>query len=164
MTARKNLDCFVVFCYWMPAPNAGMTAKRLALTAVGSPNPKGDEPHVPLHLVRHMIVAHDGSAVAKATRLSLHHQHPERVASLHHQRTPQLPHRRRRARVGGIELGQPGESRFERSPHPPERSSLFLDDLIVENVDASAMKAKITGHRPCIASRGPHAQPVKPSN
>ena len=48
--------------------------------------------------------------------------------------------------MGGIELPQLGESRFQRSPHPPERSGPLLDDLIFENVGGSAMKAKIAGH------------------
>jgi hypothetical protein len=47
--------------------------------------------------------------------------------------------------MGGIELPQLGEGRFQRSPHSPERSGLLLDDLIVENVDGSAMKVKIAG-------------------
>jgi hypothetical protein len=60
--------------------------------------------------------------------------------------------------MGSIELPQLGEGRFQRSPHPPERSGLLLDDLIVENVDGSAMKAKIAGHGLCIAPQGLHAQ------
>jgi len=48
--------------------------------------------------------------------------------------------------MGGIELSQLGESRFQRSPHPTERSGLLLNDLIFENVEGSAMKAKIVGH------------------
>jgi hypothetical protein len=47
-------------------------------------------PHALLHLARHVIVVHDGAAVAQATRLSLHHQHPERAAGLDHQGTPCL--------------------------------------------------------------------------
>ena len=62
--------------------------------------------------------------------------------------------------MGGIELPQLGEGRFQRSPHPPERSGLLLNDLIVENVEGSAMKAKIVGHGLCIASHGSHAQHV----
>ncbi len=49
--------------------------------------------------------------------------------------------------MGGIELSQASEGLFQRSPHPAERRGLFLDDLIVENVDGRAMKAKIAGHR-----------------
>src|SRR5215472_2346033 len=52
--------------------------------------------------------------------------------------------------MGGIELPELGEGRFQRSHHPPERGSLLLDDLIVENVGWSAMKAKIAGHGLCI--------------
>ena len=47
-------------------------------------------PHALLHLARHIIVAHDGAAVAQATRLSLHHEHPERVAGPDDQGTPRL--------------------------------------------------------------------------
>src|SRR6516164_6851291 len=47
--------------------------------------------------------------------------------------------------MGGIELPQLGEGRFQRSPHPPERNSLLLDDLIVENVEGSAMTGEIAG-------------------
>ena len=47
--------------------------------------------------------------------------------------------------MGGIELPQLGEGDFQRSPHPPERSGPLLEDLIVENVEGSAMKAKIVG-------------------
>jgi hypothetical protein len=54
--------------------------------------------------------------------------------------------------MGGIELPQLGEGSFQRSPHPPERSRLLLEDLIVENIDGSAVKAKIIGHGLRIAS------------
>src|SRR5208283_5770736 len=47
-------------------------------------------PHALLHLARHIIVTHDGAAVAQAARLSLHDEHPERVAGLHDQGTPCL--------------------------------------------------------------------------
>ena len=47
----------------------------------------------------------------------------------------------------GIELPEFGEGLFQRSPHSSERNGLLLCDLIVENVDGSAMKAKIAGHR-----------------
>ena len=59
------------------------------------------------------------------------------MAGLRHQGTPCLLRRRprARARMGGIELPQLGEGHFQRSPHPPERSGLFLEDLIVENVE-----------------------------
>jgi len=60
--------------------------------------------------------------------------------------------------MGGIELPELGEGRFKRSPHPPERSRLLLDDLMVENVSGSAMKAKIARHGLCIAPHGSHAQ------
>jgi len=53
---------------------------------------------------------------------------------------------------------QLGDGRFQRSPHPPERSGLLLDDLIVKNVEGSAMKAKIAGHGLCIAPHGSQAQ------
>ena len=53
---------------------------------------------------------------------------------------------------------QLGEGLFQRSPHPSERNGLLLGDLIVENVDGSAMKAKIAGHRLWIAPHGSHAQ------
>ena len=43
--------------------------------------------------------------------------------------------------MGGVELPELSEGRFQRSPHPPERSRLLLHDLIVENVYGSAMKA-----------------------
>src|SRR6516165_9070982 len=64
--------------------------------------------------------------------------------------------------MGGIELPQLGEGRFQRSPHPPERSSLLLDDFIVENVLGRAMKAKIAGHVLYIALRGSHTQHLLP--
>ena len=60
----------------------------------------------------------------------------------------------RPTRMGGIEPPQLGEGLFQRSPHPSERNGLLLGDLIVENVDGSAMKAKIAGHRLCIAPHG----------
>jgi hypothetical protein len=60
--------------------------------------------------------------------------------------------------MGGIELPQLGKGRFQRSPHPPERSGLLLEDLILENVVGSAMIAKIAGHGLCIALHGSHAQ------
>ena len=94
----------------------------------------------------------------QAARLSLHHEHPECVAGLPHQGAPCLLRRCRRARVGGIELAEPRESLFQRSPHPSERRGLLLGDLIVENVDGRAMKAKVAGHEPCIAPEGSHAQ------
>jgi hypothetical protein len=62
--------------------------------------------------------------------------------------------------MGDIELSQLGEGRFQRSPHPPKRSSLLLEDLIVENVEGSAMKVKIAGHALCIAPHGLDAQPL----
>src|SRR6476661_1757629 len=60
--------------------------------------------------------------------------------------------------MGVIELPQPGEGLFQRSPHPSERNSLLLGDLIVENVDGSMMEAKIAGQRLCIAAHGSHPQ------
>jgi hypothetical protein len=60
--------------------------------------------------------------------------------------------------MGGIELPQLGEGRFQRSPHPPERSGLLLDDLILENVEGSTLEANIAGHGLCIAPHGSHAQ------
>ena len=116
--------------------------------------------HALLHLARHIIVAHDSAAVAQATGLSLHHEHPESVTGLRHQGAPCLLRQCRlaRARMGGIERPQPCESLFQRSPHSSERSGLLLSDLIVENVDGSAMKAKIAGHGLCIAPHGTHAQ------
>src|SRR5689334_1861012 len=60
--------------------------------------------------------------------------------------------------MGAIELPQLGEGRFQRSPHPPERSGLLLKDLIFENVEGSAMTAKIAGHGLCIAPHGSHPQ------
>src|SRR6185295_5776335 len=49
-----------------------------------------DQPHALLHLARHIIAAHDCAAVAQATCLSLHHEHPERVAGLQHEIAPRL--------------------------------------------------------------------------
>jgi hypothetical protein len=60
--------------------------------------------------------------------------------------------------MGGIELPQLGDGGFQRSPHPPQRSGLLLDDLILENVEGSAVKAKIAGHGLCIAPHWLHAQ------
>src|SRR5215471_5865989 len=60
--------------------------------------------------------------------------------------------------MGGIELPQLREGRFQRSPHPPERSGLLLDDLIVENVEGSAVKAQIAGHGLRITPHRSHAQ------
>jgi hypothetical protein len=37
--------------------------------------------------------------------------------------------------MGGIELPQLGERRFERPSDPPERGGLLLDELILENVE-----------------------------
>ena len=54
--------------------------------------------------------------------------------------------------MGGIELPQLGEGLFQSSPQPSERNGLLLGDLIVENVDGSAMRAKIAGHRFIITS------------
>jgi hypothetical protein len=56
--------------------------------------------------------------------------------------------------MGGIELPQLGEGLFQSSPQPSERNGLLLGDLIVENVDGSAMRAKIAGHRFIITSHG----------
>ena len=120
-------------------------ARRLAVLREG---PVKEWLHAQLHLARHIIVAHHGAAVAQAACLSLYHEHPERVSGLPHQGVPCLPCRNRRsgAPMRGIELAQPSESRFQRSPHPPKRSRLFLDDLVIENVDGSAMKTNIAGH------------------
>jgi hypothetical protein len=41
--------------------------------------------------------------------------------------------------MGGIKLPQLIEGGFQRSPDPPERSGLLLDDFILENVEGSAM-------------------------
>ena len=49
-------------------------------------------------------------------------------------------------RLGGVELAQPGESLFQRASHASERGGLLLDDLVVENIDRRAVKAKIAGH------------------
>ncbi len=46
----------------------------------------------------------------------------------------------------GIELWQLREGSFQRSPHSPKRAGLLLDDLIVENVEGSAMSLKIARH------------------
>ena len=48
--------------------------------------------HALLHLAWHVVVAHDSAAVAQAARLSLHHEHSERVAGLPHKRAPCLLH------------------------------------------------------------------------
>lgn len=66
--------------------------------------------------------------------------------------------------MGGIELPQLGEGRFQRSPHPPERSGPLLEELILENVERSAMEAKIGGHGLRIALHGSHAQHVSGSD
>jgi hypothetical protein len=60
--------------------------------------------------------------------------------------------------MDSIELPQLGEGGFQRSPHPPERSGLLLDDLIGENIEGSVMKVEIAGHRSCLAAHGSHAQ------
>ncbi len=60
--------------------------------------------------------------------------------------------------MGGIELPQPGEGSFQRAPHPSKRCGPLLGELIVENADGSAMKAKIARHPLCIAPRRSHAQ------
>src|SRR5262245_52144155 len=60
--------------------------------------------------------------------------------------------------MGGIELPQLGEGLFQRAPDPSERNSPLLGDLIVENVDGSAMKVKIARHLLCIAPHESHAQ------
>src|SRR5579884_2355580 len=45
----------------------------------------GDQTHALLHFAGNLVVAHDGAAVAQAAGLPLHHEHPQRVAGLHHQ-------------------------------------------------------------------------------
>ena len=49
-----------------------------------------DRPHALLHFARYVIAAHGGTAVAQATRLSLHHEHPERVAGFLDEGAPYL--------------------------------------------------------------------------
>src|SRR6185312_5762869 len=113
--------------------------------------------HAPLYLARHAVLAHDGTAVAQAARLSLHHEHPERAAGLGHEGAPRLPRRRfyAESRMGGIELPQPGEGLFQRSPHPSQRTGLLLGDLIAESVEGSAVMAKISEHGWCIPPQRP---------
>jgi len=86
------------------------------------------------------------AAVAQARRLALNHEHPERVACLQHQLAPaRLLRCRRPGRcMSGVEFAQARKRLFERTAHPAKRGGLFLDDLVLEDIDG---RAKITGHR-----------------
>src|ERR1700756_2265097 len=142
-------------------PILNLDGSQSSASHVAAPRRWGEgRPHALLHLARHPIVAHNSAAIAQATRLSLHHEHPERVAGLRHQGTPCLLrwYWRARARMGRVELPQPGEGLFQRSPYPSKRNGLLLGELIVENVDGRAIKAKLAGHSPCIAPHRSHAQ------
>ncbi|GGI19103.1 hypothetical protein GCM10010987_02630 [Bradyrhizobium guangdongense] len=61
--------------------------------------------------------------------------------------------------MGRVEVAQLGQRLFERAAHSSKRRGLFLDKLVVEDIDR---RAKITGHgaqyngaRPGRATRGP---------
>jgi hypothetical protein len=45
--------------------------------------------------------------------------------------------------VGGVEFAQTREALFECAAHPSKRRGLFLNDLVMEDIDG---RAKITGH------------------
>ncbi len=57
--------------------------------------------------------------------------------------------------MGGVELAQTRKRSFQCAAHPSKRRGLFLDDLIVEDIDR---REKITGHGVNIAPRNPYAQ------
>ena len=103
---------------------------KLSKSCCGPRRCGGDHPHALLHLARHVIVAHDSAAVAQATGLSLHHEHPECVTGLRHQGAPCLLRRGRSPERGWAASNSCSLSRAFSSAHPirpsvaasPERS------------------------------------------
>src|SRR5437763_1555003 len=87
-------------------------------------------PHARLHFARYAIIAHQLARIAQADRFTLHHEQPERMCGLRHQRAALLA--RRIAVALRIERAQRIEGALQSAPEAPERRGLLLRDLVVE--------------------------------
>ena len=84
--------------------------------------------HPVLHVLRNAIVAHDRPRVAQTATFALNHEAPQRVACLLDEFRPCVVG----LLLAPIVVGEGGERRFKRASQSPERSRLFLRNLVIE--------------------------------
>jgi hypothetical protein len=78
--------------------------------------------------LRNAVVAHDRPRVAQTATFALNHEAPQRVACFLHELRPCIVGLLLAPIVGG----EGGERRFKRASQSPERSCLFLRNLVIE--------------------------------